>query len=295
MNSTISLSNPLGKTALYTCAARAYETKNRPISEALFNDPYAEVLSGEYGFGYIKAIAETFKYDIPLEIKVKYYADTVSVRTAYFDKVLEKALEIDKIKQIIILAVGGDCRPYRMNFPNDCKIFELDLPDVIEYRNKILKDLGAKCSCELITLGSDITNGDIWMKQLKERGFNDEKKSLFLLEGLLMYLKNEEIEALLKNISLLCASGSILAGDVLSDESLKSEKAKMFHETWSVWGSPMVSSCSYPEKLIEKFVFDCKVNVFGDQGANFGRFPNYPNELLEEGNPRHFYFSAIKK
>ena len=289
------ISSPLGKTALYICACRAYETKNRPLFEVLFNDPFAEKLAGEYGFAFLKVMAESIEYDMPLEAKINIFANSISIRTAYFDKVLQHALEADKSEQIVIFAVGGDCRPFRMSFPQNCKIFEFDLPEVILYRSTILKELGAKCPCQLISLGCDLTKPEIWIKKLKENGFDASKKTFFLLEGLLMYLKNEERETLLKNISDLCAEGSIIAGDFLSDEYLTSETNKKFLDLWNIWGSPIVSTCSNPEKLIDKLGFVCKVNTFGDVDTNFGRFPNYPKHRLEEGSVRILYFSGIKK
>jgi len=211
---------PLGKTALYICAARAKETRDRSPSERLFSDPYAEILAGEYGFEYLKA-------EPNLEIKS-------IVRTAYFDKVIEKALSIDNIQQFVILAVGGDCRPYRLENLKNCKVFEIDMPDLIQYRKQILEGLGAKCSGELFSIGLDLRNHEILAEKLMEKGFSPFKKSIFLIEGLLHYLTLVDVESLIKSISDICLKGSIITGDINSVGFFTSESTEKEREVWGM-------------------------------------------------------------
>lgn len=286
--------SPLGKTALYICAGRALETKNRPVSEILFNDPYAEKFSGDYGFGFLKAMAETISDSIPLETRIQLFADAVSIRTAYFDKVIMDAVSKDDVKQLVIMGVGGDCRAYRLPLPKDCTTYEIDLPDVIDYRTQILSSLGAVSPNKIVSVGCDVNNKMIWTQKLVENGFDKNIKSLFLLEGLIMYLKKEDIEGLLATISEISCEGSYITGDSLSNEYLTDSLTKKSLEVWSVWGAPVISTCSNLEELFEKFNYRCKINHYGDSDANFGRAPYHKKEDEEEGKPRNLFYICVK-
>ena len=94
-------------------------------------------------------------------------------------------------------------------------IFEIDFPEVIEYRKTVLESLGAKPKGQLISFSLDLKN-PIWPKKLVEY-YDPKKKAIILVEGLLMHFTPEEIDVLLKEISELCQPGSVLIGDVLAD------------------------------------------------------------------------------
>lgn len=287
--------SPLGKTALYICAGRALETKGRPPCETLFIDVYAEKLAGEYGFKFLEAMADTLPEVIPLDTRIKLLADAVSIRTAYIDNVIKKALFDEEIEQLVIMAVGGDCRPYRLELPKNCIIYEVDLPEVIEFRNKILNSLEAKCSNKLISFGCDLSQPEIWVKKIIENGFDSKKKSIFIVEGLIMYLEKQKVECLFKTIAEISCKGSYIVGDALSDEFLSSEHTKKMLEIWEKWGSPVVSTYSNLEELFEKINYKCTKNNFGDENCNFGRAPYHKKEDEKEGNPRNFLYYSIKQ
>ena len=281
------LENPLGKTALFLCAGRALEAKKM---KPLFVDPYGEPLAGSFGFEFLRAFAENLQMEGSIEEKIEFVVNQSSVRTAFMDLQLEKAINNERIDQVVILAVGGDCRSYRMNCLQGCTTFENDFPDVLEYRSAVLGSLGAKPKGKLISFSINLKD-PLWPQKLVEANYDPKKKAIFLLEGLLMYFTPEERDVLLKEISELCLQGSVLIGDVLHPDFGKASSLKESKKVWTENSTGAVSFCAKPDELLGKFGFECKFYSLGDEEANFGRF--------EEGKQRHvnahLVFSAFKK
>lgn len=294
------MENKLGKTALYICAGRAMETIDRPESEWLFEDKYAKEISGDYGFEFMKIVAQLLPKKLDEKTRIRMLADSVSIRTKYIDDIIKKHQH--DIKQYVFFGIGGDSRSYRL-IDKDSIVFEIDLPEVIDYRVAVFNRLNAKPNCDLKTIKCDITNMAQWVNQLKELGFNKDKKTLFLIEGVLMYLKQEDCEKLLENISRLSVKDSLLVGDMLSEAHLTSESTNPLRALWKEWGSEVVTGCTYPEKMIDKYNFITTVDAFGSTKAYFGRidkdslafYQKYSRGCPEEeAIPRNLFFWSIK-
>ena len=288
MNSDFTLENPLGRTALFICACRAFESKQ---ARPLFVDPYAEKLAGKCGLEILSGIAERIElpFKASLEVKIELLSKAFVARTAFLDEQITKAITTKSIDQLVILAVGGDCRPYRMDCLKGCTIFEIDFPDVIEYRKNVLNSMGAVPKGKLVSISMDL-NDPNWAIKLIESQFDCKKKTIFLVEGLLMYLTFEEVDNILKQISELCVEGSVLLGDLYNREFIEHvNKIKEWEK------SVMKSHCSQPDELLKRFGFDCIYYQIGvNEEANFGKFDNL-QEIIEADVKKHFVFSALKK
>lgn len=281
------LVSPLGRTAQYICAARAMES-HYPPSERLFNDPFAEKFAGEYGFNYLKAIANTFPESIPLETRMRGLANRTAARTAFLDKAIKECIFENKVRQFIIMGVGGDCRSYRLDLPKDCNIYEIDFPEVIDFRSEILSSFAAKSNSKITSIGCDVTKNEVWSTKLIENGYDPTNKSVFLLEGLTMYLKIESLEELFMAISKISCSESYIVGDGVTDDYLQNDSRKILLDVWSKWGSAMITSIDNPKEFIEKFDYNCKVSYLGSEDVNFGRLPT--------DQPKNYFFhKSIKK
>lgn len=113
-------------TACWTAAVRALEHA-RP--DLLFEDPWAESLAGDAGSAWITR--RTAQSVIPIVL-----------RTRYFDDVLRRIASGRTITQIVMLAAGLDTRAYRLEWPEDMRIYELDQPDVLERKERVLSLAG---------------------------------------------------------------------------------------------------------------------------------------------------------
>src|ERR1700730_17244914 len=124
-------------TARWVAYFRALETR-RP--DALFRDPYAERLAGEHGFQIANTLADGNKHEWAWV-----------ARTYLFDQFIARAIR-DGSDMVVNLAAGLDARPYRMDLPSSMQWVEVDLPEIISYKEEVLADETSRCRLERISL-----------------------------------------------------------------------------------------------------------------------------------------------
>src|SRR6202521_2424018 len=124
-------------TARWVAYFRALETR-RP--DALFRDPYAERLAGAHGFQIANTLPDGNKHEWAWV-----------ARTYLFDQFLSRAIQ-DGADLVVNLAAGLDARPYRMHLPNTLQWVEVDLPEIVAYKEEILADEKPRCRLERISL-----------------------------------------------------------------------------------------------------------------------------------------------
>lgn len=134
-------------TAIVMATKRAIEADR---SDHLFDDPLATQLAGETGQAWRKKW-EHQDSDNPLGSALR--VQFVAVRTRFFDDFILSVLP--EAKQLVFLGVGLDTRAFRLSFPPQTRLYELDLPELIQYREAILQDKPAKCHRQAIA--TDLT------------------------------------------------------------------------------------------------------------------------------------------
>ena len=147
----------------------------------------------------------------------------VVMRTRFYDDYLLSAAAAG-CRQVVALAAGLDARAYRLPWPAGVRLFELDLPDVLAFKNQVLSDRDAVATCERIALAVDLR--DEWTDQLIHSGFSPDRPTAWLAEGLLVYLSAAEAADLLSNVGSRSAPGSrisfensVLPGSSLLDQT----------------------------------------------------------------------------
>jgi methyltransferase (TIGR00027 family) len=148
---------------------------------------------------------------------------------------------------------------YRLPWTTEVTIYELDLPEVLGYKATCLKDVGLVCNHHL--LGTDLTQP--WEESLLEAGYCPEAPSIWLIEGLLMYLSSAQVHTLLASVSRLANHGSHLGIDLINIASLEYEAYRGYFRF----------GCDTPEDLLSLYGWQSEVIQPGDEGANFGRYP----------------------
>jgi methyltransferase (TIGR00027 family) len=134
----------ISDTARWVAIFRAEESE-RP--DAVFHDPFARRLAGEKGVQIADAIEFSRKNNW-----------TFIARTYLFDEYVKQHVELG-YDMIINLAAGLDARAYRMQLPKTLKWIDVDLPEMISYKNEILKD--EKPHCEYRTIALDLANRQV--------------------------------------------------------------------------------------------------------------------------------------
>jgi methyltransferase (TIGR00027 family) len=140
--------------------------------------------------------------------QVERMADGMAVRTRFFDDFLAEATSAG-IDQVVILASGLDARAYRMSWPASTVVYEIDQSGVIDFKAATLRDLGAEPTVEVRNVGVDLR--DDWPAALRAAGFDPERPTAWIAEGLLMYLPAEAQDRLFDHITALNPAGSRLA------------------------------------------------------------------------------------
>ncbi len=167
----------ISDTARWVAVYRANESE-RP--DALFRDPFARRLAGERG----EQIAES------LRVGHRKNPDwSWTMRTVLMDQFLAAGIR-DGADMVINLAAGLDARPYRMDLPESLTWIEVDLPEILAYKEQILAAERPRCRLERVRLDLSQSKG---RRDLFEGWGARAKKALILTEGLLIYLTSEEV------------------------------------------------------------------------------------------------------
>ena len=183
MNEPISTVRSISDTALWVAYFRARETE-RP--DALFRDPYAEKLAGEHGFRIANTLADGNKHEWAWV-----------ARTYLFDQFISRAVQ-GGAEMVVNLAAGLDARPYRMDVPASLQWVEVDLPELISYKQEVLADETPRCRLERVSL--DLSDGPARQKfftQLNARA----RKIAVACEGLLIYFTPEEVASFARDLA----------------------------------------------------------------------------------------------
>jgi methyltransferase (TIGR00027 family) len=215
-NDTWDLATSVGATATMVAAARAVATK---AENPLINDQFAEPLVRAVGVDFLTrwAAGELAGVDVDdadSTWKLHQMPDAMAVRTRFFDAFFQEATQAG-IRQAVILASGLDARAYRLDWPADMTLFEVDQPEVIAFKTETLAELGASPTTDRRTVAIDLRND--WPAALTEAGFDRSRPTAWIAEGLLGYLPPEAQDRLLDNISALSADGSRLATEAIPD------------------------------------------------------------------------------
>ena len=170
-------------TALWVAAYRANESE-RP--DARFNDPFARRLAGERG----ARIGD----GLP---KARENEWAMVARTWLIDRlVLEEAARGADL--VVNLAAGLDTRPYRLPLPPGLAWVEVDLPELLDYKEGILER--EKPVCRLERLRLDLSE-EAARRELFGRLGGRSRRVLVLTEGLLVYLKEEAVISLARDLA----------------------------------------------------------------------------------------------
>jgi methyltransferase (TIGR00027 family) len=203
------LASSVGATATMVAAGRAMATKD---PRGLINDPFAEPLVRAVGVDFFTKMMDG-ELDIDAienasSVRFQAMIDGMTVRTKYFDDYFIDATGTG-VRQVVILASGLDARAYRLPWPDGTVVYEIDQPQVIEFKSTTLAGIGADPAAARRTVGIDLRAD--WPTALQDAGFDTTAPTAWLAEGLLIYLPPEAQDRLFDNITALSAPGSTIA------------------------------------------------------------------------------------
>jgi methyltransferase (TIGR00027 family) len=217
---TWDIKTSVGSTAVMVAAARAIETEQ---PDALIHDPYARLLVNNAGSEILweamldpEVVAKMEALDAESAAQLEHMRGYQAVRTHFFDAYFADAVAAG-IRQVVILASGLDSRAYRLDWPAGTTVYEIDQPQVLDYKSSTLADNGVTPSAERREVAIDLRED--WPAALRAAGFDPAQRTAWLAEGLLMYLPAEAQDKLFTQIGELSPAGSRVSAETAPTHS----------------------------------------------------------------------------
>jgi len=185
-------------------------------------------------------------------------------------------------RQCVVLGAGMDSRPWRLKLPASLRWFEIDREDVLQAKENLLALSGAEYEMlspmhrstsvntrltdkigridhhmvavkyPLRTYSRQAVAADLgnpsWKTALVEAGFDPSKPTVWLAEGLLMYLDPQRVDELLKELKMMSAPGSALLTVSVTDDVVARIKAE---------GADIIGYNNLGSNLMSTWQFGC--------------------------------------
>ncbi len=164
------ITESVGSTALGVAAARAAETESE---KPLIHDPFARAFLEAAGDGMWSLMANPAKsaeltgLEPDVRAHMQVMIDFMAVRTAFFDEYFLNAAA-SGVRQVVILAAGLDARAWRLPWPDDTTVYELDQAKVLEFKSTTLRRHGAQPTSRLVSVAVDLRQD--WPTALRTSG-----------------------------------------------------------------------------------------------------------------------------
>lgn len=202
------ITESVGATALSVAACRAVETRR---VAPLVRDEFADLLVSAAGPDWARMADGRLDWchdDDRSRREFESAVDYQAVRTLFFDEHFAGAMRAG-IRQAVILASGLDARPYRLEWPADTVMYEIDQPKVLEYKAATLARHAVTPRVSHRAVAVDLR--DDWAAALVAAGFEPTAPTAWLAEGLLPYLPGDAQDKLFDTVTALSAPGSRIA------------------------------------------------------------------------------------
>lgn len=233
--------NP-SRTAETTTLVRSGETM-KPAGVRLFSDPYAiRFISPEllaWFAAHPKELQEIIREE---ERRFPGMNSAIVARTRYIDDVIDKCLD-NGLEQLVIMGAGFDARAHRI--PGLCtgiRVFELDRPDTQAVKQSRVREIFGHPAGNVNYVPADFRTND-WQDELVHHGYDPAKRSLFILEGLCMYLPPETVDTILGFVKNHAGPASSIVFDYpdlsLVDDTDDSTIARNFRNRVEQLGEPL--------------------------------------------------------
>ena len=188
-------------TAQGVAKQRLIETLAKP-EERIIDDPYAAKFV--LGASFIKFMGHKFNVWLGQKLAPGFHEHLIS-RTRFIDDLIKESAA-SGVEQYVILGAGYDSRAHRLDLPSSLRVFEVDQPEVqSRKRSKLPKELPNSENITYVTV--DFTYQSL-SEQLIDSGFDQNKSTLFTLEGVSQYITKEAFSSTVKEVAALTQRSS---------------------------------------------------------------------------------------
>lgn len=218
------------RSAAIIAAHRAFDSSKSP-EERICYDPFARrfLPSGYTVIGEVEMPEETalnvFKDIVPG------FHEYFLARTRYIDEHLQEALR-DGIQQLVILGAGYDSRAYRFDeLMNNAQIFEVDHPATQAVKKDKLKEFFHSIPDHVTFVPVDFQKENL-ESCLTQAGYDTSLKTMFIWEGVTMYIDSEVVNKTLQFISKTSGKGSSVIFDYTYQDVIDGTNDKKEAKGW---------------------------------------------------------------
>ena len=194
-----------GKMAESIAMIRAYES-SKGEDERICYDPYAIRFINPKIFEYVA------KHKGEANAAAENNTGSIVASARYFDDFVKKSIK-EGLEQLVIFGAGYDTRAYRIEeLKGKVKVFEVDHPDTQRFKMEKVKEIFGSVHDHVVYVPVDLET-QILSEELFSKGYNPSMKTLFIMEGLLMYITPDSVAETLTFIVENTGKGSAIIFD----------------------------------------------------------------------------------
>lgn len=171
---------------------------------------------------YYRISGSTKWYPVIAKMGEEGLANLVLNRTGYFDSLIDKAK--NDAEQFVLMGAGLDTRPYNDLKDSGLRIFELDQATNQQFKLKYLKKAGIDVA-HVTYVATDFSQKS-WFNSLVEAGYDPSKRTIFLWEGVTLYLSEGSVRTTLRTVKANAAKGSIIVVDFYAKRIVTGDYAR---------------------------------------------------------------------
>lgn len=258
----------ISATAVATAHFRALESAR---ADRLFTDALASTFVGASGL----PVSQVGLSDV---VAGRVY-ESVAVRTTYLDRAVVNGCALG-MRQVVILAAGLDTRAWRLGLDTEVDLFEIDLPGLFEFKESALAGhTGAQTTCRRHVVSTDLLSPH-WFSDLVESGFDSSLPTVWIAEGIFIYLTDAQNQAIVDTITEFSVAGSRLAFVHWGPGCLKEEQTKAMASRVEQAGFSFRSMIDSPSTWLTPLGWSVEYTTIKQYGCVLGRTIPYDEDEL---------------
>jgi methyltransferase (TIGR00027 family) len=271
--------------ALVAAADRALEAE---LDQPLFVDPLARSLAGKKGFEWHKKLRST-----TWPPNAAGPAPEQSIMTRYFDDGLQTAVRELSLTQVVLFSAGMDTRAFRLRWPAELVLFEVNDAAVFELKEPVLRRRRAKPACERRLVRANFASAR-WAAKLRVAGFDARRPAAFLIPWL-ADLDAANVDRVFRELGEVACAGSWLGVNFVGLDTIESVFMKPLFDKLAALGYPEWKfGVRDPEAFLAERGWSAECDVLGAPEASYGRwrYGYLPRTVPDRAIPRHYLAAA---
>jgi len=192
----------------------------RPEAERIASDPYARsFVNGFNVHGLRFMLATGMSRLMGIEPMINF----AIVREQYIEDLIRRQAQRG-LDQIVILGAGFDTRAYRIAELVGIGVFEVDHPVTQRQKRAALERIPNAVPPDVRFVGVDFEVDDLG-ERLRAAGYREDVRTLFVWQGVSMYLTQAGIDRTLAFVAQHSGKGSVVVFDYFDARAMKSAEA----------------------------------------------------------------------